>query len=93
MINLGGDFLNIFIIGLIVIAILVAAAMICSYFGKTIWGAVLCFLGLGSVAIGIYLWQASMWRDISFAFLIAGALSELMAIMFAIRALQKRRAS
>lgn len=85
--------MNIFIIGLIFIVILVAAAMICSYFGKTMWGAVMCFLGLALLAIGIYLWQASMWRDISFAFLIAGVLSELIAIMFAVRVLQKKKVS
>ena len=85
--------MNIFIIGLIFIVILVAAAMICSYFGKTMWGAVMCFLVLGLLEIGIYLWQASMWRDISFVLLIAGALSELIAIMFAVRVLQKKKAS
>lgn len=87
----GGVFLNIFVIGLIFIVILIVAAIICRRFGKLIWGGIMCFLGLGLLAIGIYLWQASMWRDISFLFLITGALLECITIMFAIRVLKKNK--
>lgn len=83
--------MNIFLIGLIFIVLLIAAAIICRYFKKSIWGGMMCILGLGFLSIGIYLWQASMWRDISFVFLIAGALLELAVITFAFRSHQKQR--
>ena len=85
--------MNIFTIELLFIVILIVAAIICSCLGKSIWGAVMCFVALGLLVLGIYLWQASMWRDISFAFLIAGALSEIIVIVFAVRILQKKKAS
>lgn len=52
---------------------------------KRLWGGVMCILGLGCLFIAVYLWQASMWRDISVVFLIVGVLLELGAIIFVVR--------
>lgn len=52
---------------------------------KHLWASVMCILGLGCLAAGVYLWQASMWRSISFVFLIVGVLLEFGVVAFVIR--------
>lgn len=72
--------MNIILILVIVAVLMVLCGTIIQLIGGRAWLMILYVLGLISLAYGIYLAFASMWREIAIVFIIAGILLEVVAI-------------
>lgn len=66
---------------IIITATLAVAGAFLGCIGKPTWVFMLYILGLTFLIIGIYLFPASMWKNISVAFLLIGLFMELIAII------------
>lgn len=84
--------MNVIIMLIIITATLAAVGAFLGCIGKPTWVFMLYILGLVFLAIGIYLFPASMWKNISVAFLLIGMLMDLIAIIVTFKQKIKNKA-
>lgn len=81
--------MNLLIIGIIVVLLITIIGIGIGCVKKTPITPLFFILGVIALAIGVYLFPATMWRVFSITFLLSGLLLELVAIVMTIKNVKK----
>ncbi len=73
------------LIWIVVLVLFLVTGMVAGYKKKSAMLALIYLPGILSIAAGIYLLPATMWKNISFGLLIVGLALELIAIISTVR--------